>query len=160
MAFFAAALESVWEEQKITLSHAVYVAGLPEPVPGMPWHPQILANQLINYQLSTLNQGRRLCPSNYFWHSGFSDFPTALCRINGLDAVFSVSQLHHAKCCDAWHRHYVACLSTQRSQTIKVKLKPNMTRLLFFSAKNRTFFANFWPITGAPITGSPPLYGT
>ena len=75
--------------------------------------------------------------------SVFLDFPTVLCRINGLDAVFSVSQLHHAKCCDAWHRHYVACLSTQRSQPIKVKLKPNMTRLLFFSAKNKTFMLTF-----------------
>ena len=137
MAFFAAALESVWEEQKITLSHAVYVASLPEPVPGVPWHPQILANQLTNSQL-----GGQIMPIT-FGPSGFSDFPTVLCRINGLDAVFSVSQLHHAKCCDAWHRHYVACLSTQRSQPIKVKLKPNMTRLLFFSAKNKTFLLTF-----------------
>ena len=121
------------------MSHAVYVAGLPEPVPGVPWHPQILANQLTNSQPGRADYAHYITSDP----SGFSDFPTVLCRINGLDAVFSVSQLHHAKCCDAWHRHYVACLSTQRSQPIKVKLRPNMTRLLFFSAKNKTFLLTF-----------------
>ena len=43
-------------------------------VPGMPWHPQILADQL------TLSQrgGSRLCPPYNTGTPGFSDIPTAL----------------------------------------------------------------------------------
>ena len=44
----------------------------PRGVPGAPWDPQILADQL------TLSQpGGRLCPPN---NTGFSDLPTALHR--------------------------------------------------------------------------------
>ena len=43
-------------------------------VPWVPWHPQILADQL------TLSQpgGGRLCPPNNTGIPGFSDLPTAL----------------------------------------------------------------------------------
>ena len=34
-------------------------------MPGVPWHTQILADQLALFQPG----GKRLCPPNYYWHT-------------------------------------------------------------------------------------------
>ena len=46
---------------------------------GVPWHPQILADQLT---LSQPGEGR-LCPPNDTGNPGFSDFPTPLLKMRG-----------------------------------------------------------------------------
>ena len=54
----------------------VAVQGLLSPgVPGVPWYPQILADQLTLYPPG---EGGRLCSPNDTGTPGFSDLPTAL----------------------------------------------------------------------------------
>ena len=72
-------LMECFEQNKISFQASPYVqedgcmSGLSSlGVPGVPWHPQILAHQL------TLNQGGRLCPHITTGTPGFSDLPTAL----------------------------------------------------------------------------------
>ena len=49
-----------------TMYYRMYYAGLSSlGVPGVPWHTQILADQLT--PIST--RADRLCPPNYYWHT-------------------------------------------------------------------------------------------
>ena len=64
-----------WLKLEILQQHLVHLsAGLSETgVPGVTWHPPILADQL------TLSQpGGRLCPTNNTGTPGFSDLPAVL----------------------------------------------------------------------------------
>ena len=68
---------SVNTSQKVTgdCLRIVYSGVLSLGVPGVPWLPTILANQLT---LSQPGERGRLCPPNNTGTPGFSDPPTAL----------------------------------------------------------------------------------
>ena len=57
-------------------------------VPGVPWHPQILADQFTLTQ--PRGAGGQICPPNNTGTPGFSDLPTAL--------TVNTNQLHCLSC--------------------------------------------------------------
>ena len=61
------------------------MTGLLSPgVPGVPWYPQNLPDQLTLYQPGPLQVGGRLCSPNNTGIPGFSDLPTALSKISSM----------------------------------------------------------------------------